>query len=134
MKFNPKKMSINELNDRALILAKIQIAIWVAAVIASALLMFSPSAKADCDEIYLKVGAGYKFDEQKEIRLQQDSGKVYEIANSPYSARFETGVECGNLTYGISHHSQWATGIPFNDTGEYYKTEFFIDYKFSWGI
>jgi len=92
------------------------------------------NSKADCDEIYFKVGTGYKFDEQTKIRLDRDNSRVYEIANSPYSARFETGVECGNLTYGLSHHSQWSTGAPFNKTGEYYKTEIFIDYKFSWSI
>lgn len=125
-------MSMNELNDRALILAKIQIVIWAAVVIVSSLLIFSPDAKADCDEIYLKVGAGYKFDEQDSVELL---GEEYKYANvSPYSARIETGVECGSLTYGISHHSQWATGFPFNETGEYYKTEIFLDYKFSWGI
>lgn len=85
-----------------------------------------------CDEIYLKVGTGYKFDEQDKINFE---GVNYDYINvSPYSARIETGVECGNLTYGISHHSQWATGFPFNETGEYYKTELFIDYKFSWGL
>lgn len=96
--------------------------------------IFSSTSKADCDEIYFKVGTGYKFDEQTKIRLDRDNSRVYEIANSPYSARFETGVECGNLTYGLSHHSQWSTGAPFNKTGEYYKTEIFIDYKFSWSI
>lgn len=103
-------------------------------VVSMILLVIAEESAADCDEIYIKAGAGYKFDEQKEIRLQRDNGKVYEIANSPYSARFEGGFECGNLTMGVAHHSQWATGAPFNDAGEYYKTEFFIDYKFSWGI
>ena len=134
MKFNPKKMSMSEINDRALVLAKIQIAIWSAIIIGSLLLMLSQKAKADCDEIYLKVGAGYKFDEQDKVRLQKDNSQIFEIVNSPYSARFETGIECGKVTWGISHHSQWTTGAPFNDSGEYYKTEFFIDYKFSWGI
>lgn len=102
-------------------------------VIATSILAAANSF-GSCDEIYLKAGAGYKFDEQKEIRLERDNTKIYEIENSPYSARFEGGVECGNLTWGISHHSQWSTGAPFNKTGEYYKTEFFIDYKISWGI
>lgn len=96
------------------------------------ILLLLASPVMACDEIYLKVGTGYKFDEQDKAVLE---GKEYYYTDvSPYSARFETGVECGNLTYGISHHSQWATGFPFNDTGEYYKTEFFIDYKISWGI
>lgn len=101
-------------------------------IICASFAFFSYNAEADCDEIYLKVGTGYKFDEQNKAVLE---GVEYEYTNvSPYSARIETGVECGNLTYGISHHSQWATGFPFNETGEYYKTEIFLDYKFSWGI
>lgn len=97
-------------------------------------MILAANVSVACDEVYLKVGAGYKFDEQKKVRLEMDSTKIYEIQNSPYSARFETGVECGNISYGISHHSQWATGAPFNSEGEYYKTEFFIDYKFSWPL
>lgn len=127
-------MSIKELDDRAILLAKAQVAVWVIFLIFNVLLLLSQKAKADCDEIYLKAGAGYKFDEQTKIRLERDNTKIYEIENSPYSARFEAGVECGNLTWGLSHHSQWTTGAPFNATGEYYKTEFFIDYKISWGI
>lgn len=92
-----------------------------------------PKAKADCDEIYLKVGAGYKFDETEYIAAE-NTGHVINIHSDPISARVETGVECGSLTYGISHHSQWRTGFPFNDTKELHKTEFFVDYKFSWGI
>lgn len=91
-------------------------------------------AYSECSEIYLKAGAGYKVYEQKFIRLERDNSQIFEIENSPYSARFEAGVECGRLTWGVSHHSQWSTGAPFNDTGEYYKTEFFIDYKISWGL
>lgn len=97
-------------------------------------MIFAAWSVQACDEIYLKIGAGDKFDEQKKVRLEMDNTKIYEIQNSPYSARFETGVECGNISYGISHHSQWATGAPFNSEGEYYKTEFFIDYKFSWSL
>lgn len=82
---------------------------------------------------YLKIGTGYKFDEQKFVRLEHDNSKIFEIENSPVSARFEAGIETGNLTFGVSHHSQWATGFPFNKTGEYYKTELFIDYKFTFG-
>lgn len=100
--------------------------------IIAAMIMIPSICMAECDEIYLKAGAGYKFDEQDSITY---AGVDYNYVDvSPYSARFETGVECGNLSFGISHHSQWATGAPFNETGEYYKTEFFIDYKISWGL
>lgn len=101
-------------------------------ILSMVLLVLARESKADCDEIYLKIGTGYKFDEQDSIVYE--GVELYYAQVSPYSARIESGVECGNLTYGISHHSQWATGFPFNETGEYYKTEFFIDYKISWGI
>lgn len=89
-------------------------------------------ASAECSDIYLKVGAGYKFAENDSVTLQ---GKDYEVDNSsPISARFEIAKECGNLTFGVAHHSQWATGAPFNDKKEYQKSEIFIDYKFSLGF
>lgn len=72
---------------------------------------------------YLKVGAGYKFSET-EINYYDGS------RNHPISARFELGVEKGNLTYGISHDSQWFQGFPFNNNMEYGKSEIFVDYKF----
>ena len=106
--------------------------VLILVIVSMIMLVFARESKADCDEIYIKAGTGYKFDEQDSVNLM---GVDYKYADvSKYSARFETGVQCGNLTWGISHHSQWATGAPFNDTGEYYKTEFFIDYKISWGI
>lgn len=73
---------------------------------------------------YCKVGAGYKFDE---AYVYWGDGEK----NHPVSARFECGVEDGALSYGGAHHSQWKTGAPFNDGYEYYKTEIFIDYKFT---
>lgn len=92
----------------------------------------SASAIASCDKVFAKVGAGYKFNEQKEFVYD---GVAYDFYNvSPYSARFELGVDCDNLTYGIAHHSQWATGAPFNNKGEYYKTEIFIDYRVDWEL
>jgi len=104
----------------------------IASVVVFVVLHAPSIAFADCSEIYFKVGAGYKFSEQDKIN---HGGVEYQLVDvSPYSARIESGVECGSLTWGISHHSQWATGAPFNDTGEYYKTEFFIDYKISRGI
>lgn len=89
-------------------------------------------ASAECSDIYLKVGAGYKFAENDSVTLE---GKDYEIDNAhPISARFEIAKECGNLTFGVAHHSQWATGAPFNDKKEWQKSELFIDYKFSLGF
>lgn len=90
-------------------------------------------AMARCDEIYIKVGAGYKF-EETDLLKDERTGRTMDIISDPYSARIESGVDCGNVTWGIAHHSQWRTGAPFNDKGELSKTELFIDYKFSWGI
>jgi len=89
------------------------------------------SAQASGYEPYLKIGVGYKFSEQNEIQFCCDD-RVYAIDNgSDYSARIEFGWEVGNLSFGASHHSQWLAGWPFNDKWEYYKTELFIDYKWS---
>jgi len=82
-----------------------------------------------CDEIYFKVGAGYKFEEMKTFNYEGEEHHFTEL--SPYSARFELGVQKGNISYGVSHHSQWSTGVPFNNKGEPYKTEVFVDFKFT---
>ena len=79
-----------------------------------------------CSSTYLKVGAGYKLNETN-INWYDGS------SSDPISARIELYKESGDLSYGISHHSQWFTGFPFNNNLEYSKTEVFIDYKFSLG-
>ena len=76
-----------------------------------------------------KIEAWYKFDETT-IRFD---GELWE---DPVSARIEIGYELNpNVSFGLSHHSQWRTGFPMNrnDENEYYKTEIFIDYKFTLG-
>lgn len=85
-------------------------------------MLFSGDANADdkCTPVYAKVGAGYKF-----VEYRYSDFKYV----SPYSARIEVGVECGNFSFGIAHHSQWATGWPVNNMKEPNKTEVFIDYK-----
>lgn len=72
---------------------------------------------------YGKVGAGYKFDE----------AVIYyngETLHDPISARLEIGKQCERWSYGVSHHSQWFNGKPFNNNNEYHKSEIFIDYTF----
>jgi hypothetical protein len=88
----------------------------------ASLLFLSEKAFSDtkCSPIYAKVGAGYKFVEYKYSEFEYVS---------PYSARIDLAVDCGNLSFGISHHSQWLTGWPINNVKEPNKTEFFIDYK-----
>lgn len=76
-------------------------------------------------ESYVKVGAGYIVD-QTAIRWDDGKGE-----RSPISARFELGCEYNNISYGLSHHSQWLEGFPFNNNDEPQKTEAFIDYKFN---
>lgn len=97
------------------------------------LVLLSTNVFAGGYNYYVKIGTGYKFDEQTLVHNEYDHSQVFEIENSPYSARFEIGIETDKWSVGISHHSQWATGFPFNDTGEYYKTELFVDYKFTFG-
>lgn len=84
-----------------------------------------------CDDVYLKVGAGYKISQPDKF-TNKESGQNFEIVfDDPLTARIEIGVERGNVSYGISHHSNWLTGFPFNDEQEIHKTEIFVDYKWS---
>lgn len=93
------------------------------------LIFFSLTASA-VDDIYLKVGAGYKLSEPRTVELQ---GLPYNANfGHPLTARVELGVEVSpKLTIGVAHHSHWLSGKPVNDEYEYFKTEFFVDYKFS---
>jgi hypothetical protein len=80
---------------------------------------------------YIKIGAGYKIQEPYYYIYSSGSG-VYRLSGDPISARIEAGIEVNeSISYGISHHSQWLEGRPFNERTEYYKTEFFIDYKYN---
>jgi len=94
------------------------------------ILLLLASPVMACDETYIKIGAGYKLEETSSIK-DQKTGRKTDIISDPISARIEFGIERGNITYGVSHHSQWRTGFPFNDKGELNKTEVYIDYKFS---
>lgn len=92
-------------------------------------------------EKYILVGVGYKFKEVEVRYCREDysrplaDGSYWRncyYGNNPFSARFELGIDYGNIRVGLSHDSQWATGEPFNDRGEYSKSEFFIDYVYKW--
>lgn len=76
---------------------------------------------------YYAVGVGYKLDETT-YYWWDNAMKGNREGNCPLSARLEVGMDAGNFRYGLSHHSQWTTGAPFNNEGEYQKTEVFIDY------
>lgn len=84
------------------------------------------------ESAYLKIGSGYKFQEPDLVWTDSKTGKKNK-ADNPFSARIEVGMECvwKNVTCGVSHHSQWGQGFPFDNEGEYSKTEVFIDYKVS---
>tara|TARA_R110002020_G_scaffold247358_1_gene461282 strand:- start:317 stop:628 length:312 start_codon:yes stop_codon:yes gene_type:complete len=96
------------------------------------LLILSVIALSGCsitENAFVKVGAGYKFQESKYV--WRDGGN--EKTSNPISARFELGSREGNFSYGLSHHSQWFDGEPFNNDMENYKTEVFVDYEISLG-
>lgn len=76
---------------------------------------------------YYSVGAGYKFDEPT-IRFWDDYGNPR--TSHPVSARFELGIDAESFKYGVSHHSQWSDGWPFNNRDEIHKTEVFVDYVY----
>lgn len=83
------------------------------------------------NKTYVTIGIGYKFDELRIHFINQNTGEKYNWRD-PYSARIEIGYNLtNNVKFGISHHSQWATGFPFNgQKNEYYKTELFVDFTF----
>lgn len=127
---------------RALIISSLAITIITSLLIGLCVSAFfvvkhAQASEFDIDSFlnrtYVKVGAGYKFHEPQMHYITSDGDK-YEV-HDPYSARIEVYYQYSdNVTFGISHHSQWATGAPFNDdNGEYYKTEIFIDYTFNLG-
>ncbi|GAB3021538.1 hypothetical protein [Bowmanella dokdonensis] len=78
------------------------------------------------DNTYVKVGAGYKFNES-DITWED------EAATHPVSTRLELGKRLGNWRYGLMHRSQWFTGWPVNSDVEYSVNEVFIDYTFELG-
>jgi hypothetical protein len=108
--------------------------------------MLSPASATEFNitkhlsKTYIKVGAGYKFkDSIKSYSRETTDYSVYGpvirtseyYKSSPISARFEIGYQYNkNITFGISHHSQWFAGWPVNNDKEYSKTEIFIDYTF----
>lgn len=116
--------------EREIVSTYIQLLVFLAFTLCS-LFFVANNAKAECSNAYLKVGAGYKFSENDMVTVD---GVDYKIDHSsPISARFELAKDCGKLSFGVAHHSQWATGAPFNDKREWQKTELFVDYKFDLG-
>jgi curved DNA-binding protein CbpA len=98
-------------------------------------LLLSGVANAGDYSYYVKVGAGYKVAEPDHAIFVVDgeSRELWLNTGSPISARMEVGIETGSLTFGVAHYSQWFDGWPVNEREENYKTEIFVDYKFSFG-
>jgi len=80
---------------------------------------------------YITVGTGYKFDEFRP-NVKQDGDRY--ILKDPFSARLEIGIDSGQFQYGLSHHSQWFSGSPFNEKLENHKTELFFDYTYKFSV
>lgn len=88
--------------------------------------------KQECvPNLFAKAGAGIKT---QETTIEWWDGTDDSNFANKISARFEAGVECGSWSGGISHHSNYFVGRPFNDHSEYSKTELFVDYKWVWGL
>lgn len=100
------------------------------AITLSALLLTACSA---IDRPYVKVGAGYKFNET--IIVFTNKHGTTTTGDSPISARIEVGATCllPEITCGITHRSQLFTGAPFNNQREYGVTEAFVDYTYYFG-
>ncbi len=82
------------------------------------------------NKTYITVGIAHKIQET-ELSYTKGDGKRYSM-NDPTSAIFEIGYQYSkNITFGLSHHSQYFTGKPFNNRNEYAKTEIFLSYKFT---
>ena len=83
------------------------------------------------NKTYIKVGAGYKFNE---IDLYStENGKRIKF-NDKWSAKIEIGYHITDrLITGYRHRSQLLSGWPLNDDTEYYVDELFIDYEFNLG-
>lgn len=95
-------------------------------------MLASVSSKA-CDEIYLKVGAGYKV--HSEILINHGGNQYYlEDESHPVSFRGEIACQSGRFTYGVAKYSQWMQGWPVDKQDETNRVELFIDVKFTlWG-
>lgn len=93
--------------------------------------LISSFANASDYSYYVKIGTGYKIAEPSSIVVENSNQHLPVDFGSKVTARFELGVEKDNITFGVSHHSQWLEGWPVNNDSEYFKTELFIDYKFT---
>ena len=82
------------------------------------------------NKTYITVGIAHKIRETELTHYTSDGGQY--SMNDPTSAILEVGYQYSkNITFGVSHHSQYFTGAPFNNREEYAKTEIFVKCKFT---
>ena len=95
----------------------------VKVLILMAVCVMAFSNESEAGELYLNLGAGYKLDQPSCDCFNNGKG----IAPKD-SAIIEFGVKKNNWRMGLSHHSNFSSGAPFNDRKEYFKTEVFVSY------
>ncbi len=84
------------------------------------------------NKTHLTVGVGYKLKET-ELWFRGADQVPYKMRRA-LTARIELYYQLTDqITIGVTHHSQYSEGPPFNSRGEYHKTELFIDYTISLG-
>lgn len=78
----------------------------------------------------LITGIGYKLMHQDYIEYNGKKDRYNHGTDDKYSARIGLSRSVGQYEFGLWHHSQWFTGVPINETWEYYKTELTVSWRF----
>lgn len=89
--------------------------------------------KSFLDNVHVRIGVAKKL---HETRVYVDHVLVEDALTARLALfyRFNDVLFKGDsLDLGADHHSQYSENAPFNDRGEYAKTEIFVDYTFSLG-
>ena len=103
---------------------------WLCIALFAAYGLLSVTSAKACEEIYLKVGAGYKIRSEMMLRHQGVSYHL-EDESHPVSFRGELGCQSGRITYGVAKYSQWLQGWPVDNETETNRIEVFVDVKFT---
>ena len=99
-----------------------KLALLTAALTTSLLLTSCSSLDLEPIQPYVKIGANWKFEEQRIYDTQ--NGRI----DNPFDARIEIGVMAGPWAVGLTHTSSYNTNWPFNNYYEYHQTGVFVDY------
>jgi len=85
------------------------------------------NVKEFLDDVHVRVGVAYKT---KETKMFFDGVPMRKALTARLGIwyRFENVIskKC-YVDLGVDHHSQYSENAPFNDRGEYAKTEVFLD-------